>query len=191
MDPGLAGAGRGVGLTLPAWQTQVAAAPGSAIPAPAPEVPAVEITPEQGALVPLGTAGPVSVGSSSSDSDSEEDEELFPPGPLDAERSTVSGPGFSGGAAGNPVSFFITAKDGKGMLQRGLYDVTLCRTFLETAVLFLEFFLSVFCGTCSFIRCYYLYAHRQAHQRGWGLYVRERQASGKCCWRRDHRGCSS
>ena len=47
----------------------------------------------------------------SSDSDNQDD--FLPPGPLEAEKCTLSGPGFTGGAAGSPVSFVITAKDGR------------------------------------------------------------------------------
>ena len=46
-------------------------------------------------------------------SDSENQDDFLPPGPLEAEKCTLSGPGFTGGAAGSPVSFVITAKDGR------------------------------------------------------------------------------
>ena len=46
-------------------------------------------------------------------SDSEGQDDFLPPGPLEAEKCTLSGPGFTGGSAGSPVSFVITAKDGR------------------------------------------------------------------------------
>lgn len=99
-------AGRGVDLTLPAWMTtagqQPAAAPGSQQPG--------------GMALALVDQPPNTDLYDLSDydsSDSENQDDFLPPGPLEAEKCTLSGPGFTGGAAGSPVSFVITAKDGR------------------------------------------------------------------------------
>ena len=62
-------------------------------------------------------SSPAPCASQSSQSDeegSESDEELIPPGPIDPDRCTTSGQGFSGGAAGAPVSLTLLAKDSSG-----------------------------------------------------------------------------
>ena len=99
-------AGRGADLTLPAWMTaagqQPTAAPGSQQPGSL----ALALT-EQPANQDLYDL------SDYDSSDSENQDDFLPPGPLEAEKCTLSGPGFTGGAAGSPVSFVITAKDGR------------------------------------------------------------------------------
>ena len=49
---------------------------------------------------------------SSDDESSDDDEDLILP--IDPEKCTVGGAGFAGGAAGSPVSFYVTAKDSRG-----------------------------------------------------------------------------
>ena len=65
--------------------------------------------------------------SSGAGSDAEEDmgDGDLPPGPLDPEQCVLSGPGFTGGAAGAPVSFTMTSKDSRGSRLRegGAYVV--------------------------------------------------------------------
>lgn len=51
-------------------------------------------------------------------SDSEDENDFLPPGPLEPEKCTLSGPGFVGGSAGSPVSFVITAKDARSKRVR-------------------------------------------------------------------------
>jgi hypothetical protein len=50
----------------------------------------------------------------SSDSGGEESEPDYPPGPICAEKCTLGGPGYVGGAAQSTVSFFVSAKDERG-----------------------------------------------------------------------------
>ncbi len=45
------------------------------------------------------------------ESSSEEEEVDLPPGPISSEHCTVGGPGFVGGSAKAPISFYVTAKD--------------------------------------------------------------------------------
>ena len=45
------------------------------------------------------------------ESSSEEEEVDLPPGPISSEHCTVGGPGFIGGSAKAPISFYVTAKD--------------------------------------------------------------------------------
>lgn len=100
-------AGRGVGLTMPAWMTaaghQQTAASGSQQPG------SMAL-----ALVDQPTNQDLYDLSDYDSSDSDNQDDFLPPGPLEAEKCTLSGPGFTGGAAGSPVSFVITAKDGRG-----------------------------------------------------------------------------
>lgn len=51
---------------------------------------------------------------SDTESDSEPDEASLPPGPIDPQRCAVTGPGFSGGAAGAAIKLVVTAKDSTG-----------------------------------------------------------------------------
>lgn len=74
------------------------------------------------ALVEHG-APPLPPASSSGDSDSEEEEEaqdahLELPGPIDPERCTASGAGYSGGAAGEPARLVLLARDAAGRRVR-------------------------------------------------------------------------
>lgn len=100
-------AGRGVDLTLPAWMTAAASQQTSAPGSQQPGSLALALT-DQPANQDLYDLSDYD----SSDSDNQDD--FLPPGPLEAEKCTLSGPGFTGGAAGSPVSFVITAKDGRG-----------------------------------------------------------------------------
>lgn len=98
--------GRGVQHTMPAWMTaagqQQPAAPGSQQPS------SLAL-----ALVDQPTNQDLYDLSDYDSSDSDNQDDFLPPGPLEAEKCTLSGPGFTGGAAGSPVSFVITAKDGR------------------------------------------------------------------------------
>ncbi len=100
-------AGRGVDLTLPAWMTTAAAQQTSVPGSQQPGSTALALV-EQPANQDLYDL------SDYDSSDSENQDDFLPPGPLEAEKCTLSGPGFTGGAAGSPVSFVITAKDGRG-----------------------------------------------------------------------------
>ena len=71
------------------------------------------------------TAGAIVVASSglaerdaedtSEDEGSESEDEMeYPLGPICAEKCTLGGPGYTGGAAKSIVSFFVTAKDERG-----------------------------------------------------------------------------
>lgn len=64
-------------------------------------------------LIMQGSAVPERRPGEESDSDSDAEPEA-PLGPLDASRSRVHGPGFSGGAACQPVKLTITARDSNG-----------------------------------------------------------------------------
>lgn len=61
----------------------------------------------------------------SSESDGGESASEYPPGPICAEKCTLGGPGYVGGAARSTVSFFVTAKDERGTRIRdgGAYVV--------------------------------------------------------------------
>lgn len=100
-------AGRGVDLTLPAWMTAAAAQQTSVPGSQQPGSTALALV-DQPANQDLYDL------SDYDSSDSENQDDFLPPGPLEAEKCTLSGPGFTGGAAGSPVSFVITAKDGRG-----------------------------------------------------------------------------
>ncbi|CAL8472041.1 g11583 [Coccomyxa elongata] len=58
-----------------------------------------------------------------------EDEMEYPPGPICAEKCTLGGPGYTGGAAKSTVSFFVTVKDERGTRIRegGAYLVATIR----------------------------------------------------------------
>ncbi len=64
-----------------------------------------------------------------SESEDDEIERDYPPGPICAEKCTLGGPGYTGGAAKSIVSFFVTAKDERGTRIRegGAYCVATVR----------------------------------------------------------------
>ncbi|KAK9836951.1 hypothetical protein WJX81_002189 [Elliptochloris bilobata] len=50
----------------------------------------------------------------SQSSSSSDDESDIPAGPIDPDRCLIGGPGYQGGAAKSPVTFYVTAKDARG-----------------------------------------------------------------------------
>lgn len=94
---------------MSAWKTEFDA------PAPEPET----------AIVPAGVPAEQEDSEYSQPSSSSDDEADIPAGPIDPERCTIGGPGFQGGAAQAPVTFYVTAKDARGTRIRegGAYVV--------------------------------------------------------------------
>ena len=86
---------RGPALSMSAWKTEFDA------PAPEPET----------AIVPVGAPAEQEDSEYSQSSSSSDDEADIPAGPIDPERCTIGGPGFQGGAAQAPVTFYVTAKE--------------------------------------------------------------------------------
>ena len=84
------------------------------------------------ALATQGAQGPNDRYDSSSDEESDSRE--YPPGPVNAESSTVGGPGFAGGSAGAPVTFRVQSRDARGtQLKEGSCYVTATVTPGSTA----------------------------------------------------------
>ena len=100
---------RGPALSMSAWKTEFDA------PEPEPET----------AIVPAGAPAEQEDSEYSQPSSSSDDEADIPAGPIDPERCTIGGPGFQGGAAQAPVTFYVTAKDARGTRIRegGAYVV--------------------------------------------------------------------
>ena len=64
-------------------------------------------------LASLGSRQPKPYASSSDDEGGPSTVELAP-GPVCAEKCSLGGPGFSGGSAGEPVTFKLQARDARG-----------------------------------------------------------------------------